>query len=319
MRGRKAGSSCSVVRHWRKLTRRRYGQRVWTWRRCVALLAVVAGCYNPRFREDLACGPDGECPEGQACGPDSRCHPPGSFPIDAPQGMLDAFQTTPDTSLPPIDAVPVGCQSNADCQNPPDACASPGTCNLTTGVCAFGAVDCSHLNDSCNAGTCDVAAGGCVKRPVPNGMTCGQDACGPFGDCVIDTGDVCDSTGAVSRSCTRFTCQAGMCTSNGYVDTQPCSIPTDGRPCGQSSVTNCGACSGSSEAGCAFDGQQTCTCTDRACMNDTCQATSSSCIQTGCAVLSEGTLCNIFSNQCFPGDLFICCVAGTCGAPCGCG
>jgi hypothetical protein len=142
--------------------------------------------------------------------------------------------------------------------------------------------------------------------------------CGPFGQCGGFDG-ICDSSGTMSRTCTQFTCQAGACTGTPHVDTQPCSIATDGVSCGIGVVvTDCGPCSGSSALGCALDGQQTCMCTDMRCMNDTCQTTSSRCTQSGCATLGPGEVCRTISNGCPGGQpQDFCCADRTCSDECG--
>lgn len=168
---------------------------------------VLASCFHPKFNPTLACGPDGECPPGQTCGADRMCHAGGA-------GM--------DAGSAP-DAPPVRCQGDDECRQPPDACSTAGTCNLDTHTCSFGQIDCSSANDDCNDGVCDVHAGGCIKRPARQGAMCGPgNICGQFGACSGFSG-ACDSTGVQSRGCTQNTCQAGVCTSGEYIDTQACS------------------------------------------------------------------------------------------------
>jgi hypothetical protein len=206
------------------------------------------------------------------------------------------------------DAAPVGCQGDGDCQQPPDACSTAGTCNLATHTCSFGAIDCSSAGDDCNDGVCDVHAGGCVQRPARQGAVCGAgNLCGPFGACGGFSG-TCDSTGTQSRSCTQNTCQAGACTSSQYTDTQACSRNTDGTTCGSTAVSNCGACTGSTENGCALDGHHTCTCAAMVCMSDTCQTVTTSCVLGGCSTLMPGDQCG--GRQCGvnpPKFLDLCC------------
>jgi hypothetical protein len=285
----------------------------------LAFLVMVGtaaiGCYNPSFKEGIACGADGACPPGLTCDLDSRCRRPGT--IDAPP-----TGSVPDAALPdampsdaPPDAAPVECQSNDDCQQPPDMCSLPGTCNLASNTCTFVARDCSSLDDACNRGLCHPQVG-CVRQAIPDGMDCGAGTtCTEFGLC--DYSDVCDSNATQSRTCTDNKCQSGTCTRSDRPDTRACTRGTNGTLCDQR-FTNCTACSGSSENGCAFDGNQTCTCTDFVCQSDTCQPASTTTCNHSCAELVEGALCAIDPDSCGNGDLRLCCNGGSCGRPCGC-
>lgn len=229
--------------------------------------ALAAGCFNPKFKDQIACGPQGECPPGQSCGVDQKCHPPGdaagdSRSIDAPgdSAQIDAGP----------DATPVECNQDADCQTPPDACSMPGTCDLATNRCVFPTVDCSGQANQCNDAGCDPARG-CIKVPARQDLECGQgNVCGAFGACGGFDG-TCDSTGTQSRSCTMFTCQSGTCTGTDSTDTQACTRSTNGTTCATTEVTGCDPCSNFSDI-CDETGTATCTCTDMVCMNDTCTA-----------------------------------------------
>lgn len=253
-------------------------------RMALAMLGALtlAACFNPRFKDDLACGPGGECPPGQTCGADLRCHAPS-----------DAATTDgrPDTNLPDgaPDAVPVACTGDGECQTPPNACFKPGTCDQGAHVCVFPAVDCSGSTDSCNDAVCDMTSGECVRVPINENGPCGDRTCGDYGDC---TGfvDTCDSSGTQTRDCQQPTCQAGACNTLAVQETQDCARVTDGVTCDVATVTDCGACSGSTNAGCGPGGSQSCTCTDHTCQGDVCTAVATTCAQP-CTELAEGDVC----------------------------
>lgn len=270
--------------------------------------AAASGCYNPSYKPGIACGAGDTCPSGLVC-VGSICISPER--IDAPQAPADS--AVADAALP--DAAPVGCQGDGDCLQPPDACSTPGTCNLGSHTCVFGTVDCMAMTDGCNDGVCNPAVG-CVKQPAREGIDCGSGTtCTPFGAC--DYTGVCDSSAVQSRICSDNTCHAGTCANTSRVDMLPCSRNTAGTSCGTPIFTNCGVCTGSSENGCASDGHQTCTCIDMICVNDTCQTQSASC-ETNCSQRNDGELCAIDPDSCGIGDLELCCSGGTCGQPCGC-
>ena len=287
----------------------------------VATVAAVAasGCYNPSYKEGIACGAGDTCPAGLTCVA-SRCTAPGK--IDAPQAPADSAvvdAAMPDAAMPDAampDAAAVGCQGDGECARPPDACSTRGTCNLGTHTCVFGAVDCSAMTDGCNDGVCNPSVG-CVKRPAREGNDCGSGTtCTPFGSC--DYTDVCDSSAVQSRVCSDNKCQGGTCTNSSRVEMLPCTRNTAGTSCGLTVFNSCSSCSGSSENGCAPDGHQTCTCIDQVCISDVCQSSTSTC-QQACAQLGEGELCMLDPDSCGGGQSRrICCSGGFCGQLCGC-
>jgi hypothetical protein len=266
--------------------------------RAIALAALISvGCYGPKFKDDIACDPSGNCPPGTTCGTDGKCHGPGTgTPIpDAPVSVLDAsdrdgalpIDAAPAIDAPPpIDAKPVGCSMDMDCLTPPDLCSKAGTCNTSTHVCVFQQVDCSGLNDECAMGTCNLSNGQCIKAAINIGNVCGVGTvCGAFGACGgFDS--VCDTTGTQTRSCTQHTCQAAACTPNTFNETQACTQTVGS--CGAPTVTNCSACDYTSQ--CDQVAQQTCTCTTFDCSNGSCVPSATSCTQT-CTRNTEGDTC----------------------------
>ncbi|HET7500144.1 MAG TPA: hypothetical protein VFK02_04050 [Kofleriaceae bacterium] len=256
---------------------------------------IAAGCYSPRFKDDIACASDGSCPAGTTCGADLRCHVPGGGGGDGGGGGSGSGEL-PDA--PPgneldagIDAAPVQCTGDPDCANPTDLCLKPGTCDLTTHLCVFTAVDCSGLSDECSRGTCEAATGNCIKAPINAGVHCGAGkVCGAFGACGgFDS--TCDTSGTQSRSCTENTCQNGVCAANTFNESQACDRSVSS--CGTSTITNCSACNYTSD--CDESAQQTCTCTDFNCQGDTCVPASSSCVQS-CTRDTDGLSCGACVN-----------------------
>lgn len=269
-------------------------------KRSIILLALVSGCFNPKFKEQLACGANGECPPGRTCGADMMCHA-GDASVDV---------------MP--DAPPVACNVDADCLNAPDACTVNGVCDTTQHLCVYQPRDCSAMADECNDGGCDAQAG-CVKVPANENLACGQgNVCGTFGACGSFS-STCDSSGTQSRTCTMYTCQAGACTGNQYNDSQTCSRVTNGTSCGSNTFGSCGACYGSTNNGCAANGMQDCTCTTPTCMSDTCMNLQSTCTQqTNCKTRLAGELCGATTAGCPAGTIkdLCCSTTGACSTSC---
>jgi hypothetical protein len=252
----------------------------------VALAAVTGGCFNPSFKDDIACGPQESCPSGLAC-VDGVCRAGGGGAIDAP--VIDAPVIDADVPDATVDATPVQCTRNEDCQNPTSRCQLPGTCDTAAGVCNFGAVDCSSMNSECSMGVCEEATGSCVAQPINEDQLCGRgDTCGAFGPCG-DFDQVCDSGGTQSRTCTRNACQAGACVGTQRTDTAACTRVTEGVDCAADTVGSCGACGGFNGT-CGESGSQTCTCTDFKCSRDVCTPAATSCAQS-CSRDTDGTTC----------------------------
>jgi hypothetical protein len=252
----------------------------------LASLALLTACFNPSFKEDIACGPQESCPSGLSC-VDGICRGGGGGSIDAPVidgPVIDA--STPDAT---VDATLVQCTRNEDCQTPSSRCQLPGTCDTKAGVCNFGAVDCSSMNGECTTGVCEEATGACVAQPTNEDALCGRgDDCGAFGPCG-SFDQVCDSSGTASRTCTRNACRAGVCAGTQRTDTAACTRVTEGVDCQNDTVTSCGECGSFSET-CDESGSQTCTCTDFKCRADVCAPVATSCAQ-ACSRDTDGTTC----------------------------
>lgn len=246
------------------------------------VVALAAACFNPSFKEDIACGTGDACPPGLSC-VDGVCRGGGGV-IDAPSE--DVIDARVDAT---VDAAPVACTGDEQCQSPPSPCHRPGTCDVGAGVCVFGAVDCSSLDGECSVGVCQAATGSCVAEPINQGNACGAGpSCGTFSPCAGFEA-TCDASGTQSRTCTRNTCQAGTCTAESFTESAACSRETEGVDCADDTVTGCGEC-GSYADTCDEGGSQGCTCTDFKCRSEVCTPAATSCTQ-ACARDTDGTEC----------------------------
>jgi len=282
--------------------------------RLVVVFALVAtGCYSPTFKNDIACDPAGACPPGTTCATDGKCHAQGGHGVD----IIDA-STGLDIDAPiAIDAAPVGCTANADCQTPPDLCSIAGTCDGSRHVCVFPPKDCSASNDDCHLGTCEAATGTCIKAAAHGGQACGtMIPCGSFGACgEIDPTNECASHGKVARTCTSQTCQAGSCVATTYTDKQDCSVPTENHACGSRVPTGCTDCNYGLICNETAPPQPCTSCPTSVCMNDTCVVSSTSCTQACPNINTDGTSC----KPCDVGFTEWLCSNGTCSQPVSCG
>jgi hypothetical protein len=272
---------------------------------------VSAGCYNPTFKSEIACGAGDTCPPGTTCGTDSKCHESGTPIPDAPisdDAQLADDARLPDAQIPdaPIDAKPVQCSADPDCATPPDLCSKAGTCDLVAHACVFPAVDCTAMNDECNHGVCQAATGTCARMPANQDQSCGQGTvCGGFGNCNATSG-ACGN-GMQFRSCTTHTCQAGTCASGNTTDSRSCS--TDGLSCGTAVITcDDTRCGGAANMSCA--GTEPCTETDQVCSAQACITTTKAAAPRACTE-PNGTTCNPTQTTC--GSCFKDSGQGTCG------
>lgn len=240
--------------------------RIWLLSIAGVLLAL-AGCFEPRFKDDLRCGPAGDCPPGLSCGADDVCHAVGVPDGRGPDALVIA------------DAMPVTCTDDGDCQSPPNLCLLAGVCDLGAGVCNFTEVDCTGLDRECAIGMCEPTTGSCIAVGAHEDDTCGAGVvCGAFGTCAGFADGVCDSSGEQTRDCTRNACQNGACVADPYVETAACTRMTEGSDCAADTVDACGPCDGFSTT-CDEGGTQTCQCTESRCASDMCARVTTSCSQ----------------------------------------
>jgi len=254
----------------------------------LASLAALAACYEPAYRDGIACGPGGSCPSGTTCADDGTCRRGGGA-ADADAGqVVDAAGGGALDAAGAADAAPVDCDGDEDCQSPPTACLLAGTCDLASHTCQFPSVVCSSLDGECAQGVCEAATGDCVAQPANQGESCGPGVtCDPYGACTAGA-DVCAETGTQSRNCTVNACQDGACVATAEVESAACTLDTDGDSCGAPTVTDCGGCSFSSA--CDELGAQTCTCSTYSCGDGSCTASPVTCSQ-DCVRDTDGNSC----------------------------
>jgi len=148
------------------------------------------------------------------------------------------------------------------CDLDADAC-SQDTC--IAGVCSAGQpVDCSGMDDACNAGTCDPADGSCTAAPIADGTAC-------------DDGNACTESDA---------CTAGVCSGSSAANDTACDL--DSNQC-TADVCMDGACTAGAAVDCADPG---------ACLAAMCDASTGMCVTTN---LADGTACDD-GDMCTDGD-----------------
>ena len=151
--------------------------------RTIGLLALLAlaACFDPRYREGLACSDAGTCPPGQMCGGDSRCHS-GSVDLATPDDLaadlaidlgldLAPDLASPGPRCPPLSALG-GAQAGQFCGNNGPTDADPNAVYLCTTATASGPPARGYLcplgcvkrpmgmDDYCNAGNCSAGLAG---------------------------------------------------------------------------------------------------------------------------------------------------------------
>lgn len=123
------------------------------------------------------------------------------------------------------------CVADADCDDG-SACTEDW---CESGVCAYGAPDCGHLDDECSIGVCSEETSTCERVPVNDGGLCSVGVCNN-GSCTVSTGacctDSCEETtqsecnqlsGAFSgtgTTCADSACEIGAC----YLEDGTCLI-----------------------------------------------------------------------------------------------
>jgi len=156
--------------------------------------------------------------------------------------MLTASDGGVDNPSTP-DAAVVGCTSNLDCASPPGLCLTAGTCGQN-GMCQFPSVDCSAMDGTCAAGTCEPTTGACIQEPANEGNVCQPATMGDWSDCMADA--TCGSAGQRQRMVTARTCTSGACTADAPTqETGNCTIPPEdviGSPCGAQSCDSWSDC-----------------------------------------------------------------------------
>jgi hypothetical protein len=168
------------------------------------------------------------------------------------------------------------------------------------GMCGGAAArDCSSLEDQCNVGVCDDAAGGCVAQPRADATACDDGAFCTTGE--VCTGGACG--GGVARDCSAFgdVCNVGACDEAGaacYAEPR-----ADGTVCSDGDACTSGdSCTGGVCGGAAVD----CSSFTDTCNTGVCDPAS------GCEAepVTDGTACND-GVYCTTGES---CTGGVCGS-----
>lgn len=228
--------------------------------------------------------------------------------------ILDAAAAdgAPLADAPLPDAAAFACTNDDDCQEPPDACRLPGTCDEGSGTCTFPQKDCSELDGDCTSGACDPATGECIAEPKNEDAPCGAETnCQEVGDCDFG-GSTCAESGTQALTCTDFTCQAGECTAGDpYDDSASCSRDTEDDSCDQELI-GCTVCQGDCSGG-----TQTCDFQNYACSNGSCEPSSTTSQSVSCS--TQGQFCG--SKTCGgtaaePQTCATCCEGSVCSTTC---
>ncbi|MGC4087557.1 MAG: hypothetical protein QM756_06630 [Polyangiaceae bacterium] len=144
--------------------------------------------FVPDGCSTVQCNPGGFCsgtslPDGSACKSTDLCAQSGVCVRGSclaqnykdcsgvvPPGGCYAGQCNGSTGQ--CEAVPL---FDVPCGTAGGLCGTQGWC--WNGVCQATSVDCSWLDDDCNAGVCDPMNGGCFSQPKPFGTQCFSNSC----------------------------------------------------------------------------------------------------------------------------------------------
>jgi len=175
------------------------------------------------------------------------------------------------------------CTVDADCN---DGLFCSGVESCQAGVCQSGtAIDCSSLDDQCNAGVCNETLDACAQQPANEGSSCND---GLF----CNVAETCQSgvcSGGATKdcsdgnACTADSCNETIdrCTSLPVIDGTACD---DGQFCTVSEVCALGICGNGLARDCS-DGV--------ACTADSCDETNNACLNSpDDSVCNDGLFCN---------------------------
>lgn len=144
--------------------------------------AAAGGCVAVPLSEGASCDDGDACTTGDSCS-SGVC---GGVGRDCSHLDDECAAGTCNPSTGSCEAMAVADGTLCD---DGDGCTTTDRCSA--GVCAgSSALDCSHLDDQCNAGACDPGTGTCHAEPVADGTSCSD-------------GDSCTVSDA---------CSAGVCT-----------------------------------------------------------------------------------------------------------
>ena len=190
-----------------------------------------------------------------------------------------------------------GCTGDPDCDDELH-CNGFETCD-GNGDCQPGAaVDCSGLDDSCNAGACDEASDACVTQPVADGTACDDGLfCTDTDECIAGAcGGAATDCSAAGDQCNLGVCdEAGdLCVPVPVGDGVSCE---DGLFCNTGETCTGGTCGGGVSTDCSS--------LDGTCVAGACNEASDACEE---VPANEGGACTD-GDACTTGES---CQAGTC-------
>merc|ERR1712137_1350475 len=212
--------------------------------------------------ESRPCNDDDPCTVGDTCNPNGSCS--GTPTTDNNVSCNDGDTCTENDLCVPgtgeCEGEPIRCeQSENVCQenvcvdgsceirNVPGFCSDNNLCTLSDtcveGVCQGTPTDCSHLDDQCVVGTCDLATGQCLPAAAFGGESCDDgNSCTSGDSCEegICSGDTIICT--PPTQCHNSHCSFGECVDE-FVGGRRCD---DGNPCTDNDVcdTQSQACVG---------------------------------------------------------------------------
>ncbi|MCC6873032.1 MAG: hypothetical protein IT378_01890 [Sandaracinaceae bacterium] len=236
-----------------------------------------------------------ECDDGVYCNGGDRCAAGscGSHAGDPCEGL--SCDEGADRCL--------GCGPALPCPEP--SCGPYGECDYASACATNGSRARTCTTFTCTSGTCvpstrtETDTAGCARSTT--GMSCSPTTCTAFGACG-GFASTCDPTGAQSRTCTDYTCAAGMCAGTRRSDSQSCMRPTDGLSCGASTCGPWGACDYAST--CDETATQTRSCNGAICASGSCISGMPNIESQDCIRDTDGAACGTG----------LACAGGSCGA-----
>ncbi len=270
---------------------------------------------------------NGPCDDADVCTQDDRCN--GGVCLGTPIGGCQPCNNAAecnDNNPCTDNTCPAGfCEypNNTAACNDGFICTQNDTCS--NGSCAGTPINCSHLDNVCNVGQCNLVTGQCEARSVNDGGACNDGN-------LCTTNDQCNdgvcAGAAVNCSGLNNTCNVGVCNAGtGNCQAQPTNqggACSDGQFCTVGETCTAGVCGGGANRNCT-DGI--------ACTVDTCNDVIDQCISTpdhaacddgnpctdqtcvlgiGCQVVNNNT------NDCVDGDFcngVETCTTGVCTSP----
>jgi hypothetical protein len=218
------------------------------------------------------CSDDASCPADMV-GPFSSCtYADGCAESGTQTRAVTSYECVSGTCAPSTRMESAACSRDTDSTS----CGATtfgawGSCAGFSGACdESGTWMRTRTDRQCGSGSCrDVASeetGACSRDT--DGTSCGSPMYGGFGACG-GFENVCDTSGAQTRTRTDYTCIAATCSPSSATETGSCTRGTDGVSCGGPSYSGWSDCTGFSDD-CDESGTQTRVRTDPVCSGGGC-------------------------------------------------